>query len=134
MEEQIFLSFYNISYRNYDIEDFELHKAVMENDLRAIRKICALESLDHIFCDINEPDPTNNTPLMLAIKLKNYDAIKVLCDHEADITHISFINDISPMNYAISIGDTKLIKMLSFAHRKQKINFWNDYKKVLAFS
>jgi len=102
----------------------------MQNDLRTIRKICALESTDHIICDINEPDPNNNTPLMLAIKLKNFDAVCVLCDHDADIKHCSFIGDISPIKYAISIEDRKLIKILSFAYKKQKIFFWQQYKKV----
>ncbi len=44
IEERIDLSFYNIGKRNYFQEDFELHKAVMENNLRMIRKICAVES------------------------------------------------------------------------------------------
>jgi hypothetical protein len=43
MEERINISFVNLSKRNYFEEDFELHKAVFENNLRMIRKICALE-------------------------------------------------------------------------------------------
>ena len=88
-----------------------------------------MEAFDHIYCDINEPDPNNNTPLMLAIKIKNYDAARVLCDHEADIKHCSFINDISPINYCISIEDKQFIKLLSYEYNKQKIYFWQSYKK-----
>ena len=43
MDERLNLSFVNICKRNYFEEDFELHKAVYENNLRMIRKICALE-------------------------------------------------------------------------------------------
>ena len=44
LEEIMNLSFYNIGKRNYFNDDFELHNAVMNNNLRLIRKICALES------------------------------------------------------------------------------------------
>jgi hypothetical protein len=43
MDERININSYNICKRNYFEEDFELHKAVYENNLRMIRKICALE-------------------------------------------------------------------------------------------
>jgi hypothetical protein len=43
LEETFNLWFYDIGKRHFDEEDFELHKAVFENNLRMIRKICACE-------------------------------------------------------------------------------------------
>ena len=43
MEERVDLLFLDIGKRNYFDEDFELHNAVYENNLRLIRKICAQE-------------------------------------------------------------------------------------------
>jgi hypothetical protein len=128
LEERINLSFYKIKKRNYFEEDFELHKAVFENNLRMIRNICANETTHHIYCHINEIDPYGNTPLMLAIKLGHYDAINVLCDHDADIKHESFDGDTSPMEYAVMQKDIKTLKILINATKKQKISQWENHK------
>jgi hypothetical protein len=128
LEERINLSFYNIRKKNYFEEDFELHKAVFDNNLRMIRKIIANETTSHFHCDINEVDPHGNTPLMLAIKLNNYDAINVLCDHDADIKHKSFDDDISPMEYAVLLQNRKILKILINAMKKQKITNWENNK------
>ena len=129
IESHLVFSLYNISYRNYESQDFPLHEAVFKNDLRKIRKICALEETDYYY-DINEPDPNDNTPLMLAIKMNHHDAIRILCDHEADVRHKSFEGDISPIEYAIRTKNKKLIKILAFAYNKQKLDFWQGYKEV----
>ena len=39
---------------------------------------CTQEGI--IYCDKNEIDRCGNTPLALAIKMKNFDAVKVLTD------------------------------------------------------
>ena len=126
--ERIKLSCYHIGKRNFYEEDFELHKAVYENNLRMIRKICAMESNTHLFCDINEVDPMGNTPLMLAIKLNNYDAMNVLCDHDADIKHKCFDDDISPFEYAIATRNKKVLKILLNSVKKQKLTHWENSK------
>jgi len=132
LEERINLSFYNIRKKNYFEEDFELHKAVFDNNLRMIRKIIANETTSHFHCDINEVDSNGNTPLMLAIKLNNYDAINVLCDHDADIKHKSFDDDISPMEYAVLFQNRKIIKILINAMKKQKITNWENNKNEVS--
>ena len=125
------LSFYNIIIRNTNIEDFELHNAVFNNDYRTIHKICGFETIEHLICDINEVDPAGNTPLMLAIKLNHYDAINILTDHDADIKHKSFEGDISPIEYAVKNENRKVIKLLMTAMKKQKSSHWERNKKVI---
>ena len=68
---------------------------------------------------------------MIAIKLNRIDAIKVLCDHDADINHISFENDISPLDYVISKKNEEVLKILITSIRKQKISNWHLTKSVL---
>jgi len=117
--------------RNYNPEDFELHKAVFNNDFRTIHKICDFESSDHLICDINEVDPAGNTPLMLAIKMCHYDVINVLCDHDADIKHKCFDDDISPIEYAVKNENRKVIKLLIASMKKQKSSHWERNKKAV---
>jgi hypothetical protein len=131
LDERMNLIFYEIGKKNYFEEDFELHKAVYENNLKMIRKICAMETSSHLYCEINEMDPHGNTPLMLAIKLKNLDAINVLCDHEADIKHKCYEGDISPIEYAISTKNKEILKILINGIKKQKISNWEINKKEI---
>ena len=131
LEERMNLIFHDIGMRNSFEEDFELHRAVYDNNLRMIRKICAQEISSHLYCEINELDPHGNTPLMLAIKLKNLDAINVLCDHDADIKHKCYEGDISPLEYASSIKNKEILKILINGVKKQKISNWENNKKEI---
>lgn len=128
LEERVYLGFYYVGKRNYYDEDFELHRAVFENNLRLIHKICTLETTSHLYSEINEIDSNGNTPLMLAIKLENYDAITVLIDHEADIKHKSFEEDLSPMEFAIGLQNKRILKLLVNGLKKQKLNHWESTK------
>ena len=78
--ERFELSLIGISKRNYNIENFSLHKEVFEGNLRNITKLLSnnYNGCDNIFNDINEPDPNNNTPLLLALKKNNSDVVQVL--------------------------------------------------------
>ena len=59
---------------------FPLHKAVFENNLPLVSRLINCQQDGILFCDKNELDCCGNTPLILAIKLKNRDAVKVLTD------------------------------------------------------
>jgi ankyrin repeat protein len=125
---RLLLLFQNLKLRNFKEEDFELHKAVYEGNLRAIRKILANETNSHLYCEINECDVNGNTPLILAIKMNNYDAVNVLCDHEAEIKHKCYDSDISALELAVVRKDKKLLQILLSAQRKQKVASWETYK------
>lgn len=43
-------------------------------------KLLKLEVSGRLFTEKNEMDPCGNTPLMLAVKLGNLDAVKILTD------------------------------------------------------
>ena len=68
---------------------------------------------------------------MLAIKYNYIDAINVLCDHDADIKHKSFDNDISPLDYVINKGNKNILKIIVNAIKKQKFSHWENNKKVI---
>ncbi len=81
-----------------------------------------------MYSEINEVDPGGNTPLMLAIKMKNIDAINVLCDHEAEVRHRAFDGDTSPLEYAMSINNISIVNILLTSIKKQKLTHWENNK------
>lgn len=133
MLERFDLSFSNIAKKNNNINDFELHKAVYESNLRMISKILSNNNTKNsfIYCDINEVDPNNNTPLLLALKLNNADVVRVLCDHEAEIQNKSFDGAISPLEYAFKKKMTKMLKILVNAKKNKKFNDWVKNKNFV---
>ena len=60
--------------------DYPLHKAVFENNLPLISRLVKCQHEGTFFAEKNEIDAGGNTPLMLAVKLGNIDAVKVLTD------------------------------------------------------
>ncbi len=48
------------------------------------------------FVDLNEADPERNTALMLAVKLRRQDCVRVLCDHFADPNYTPFSACMAP--------------------------------------
>lgn len=57
-----------------------MHKAVFENNLPLISRLVKCQHEGTFFAEKNEIDAGGNTPLMLAVKLGNVDAVKVLTD------------------------------------------------------
>ena len=121
--ERFELSLIGISKRNYNIENFSLHKEVFEGNLRNITKLLSnnYNGCDNIFNDINEPDPNNNTPLLLALKKNNSDVVQVLCDYGADYNLKIYDNAISPLEYALKKKNIKMLKILVNSKKKTKI-------------
>ena len=42
------------------------------------------------YADLNETDIQGNTPLMLAVKLRRRNCVRILCDHMGNPLHKSF--------------------------------------------
>jgi ankyrin repeat protein len=57
-----------------------LHKAVFENNLPLISRLIKCTHDGVFYAEKNEIDAAGNTPLILAVKLGNVDAVKVLTD------------------------------------------------------
>lgn len=60
--------------------DYPLHKAVFENNLPLISRLIKCSHDGVFYAEKNEIDAGGNTPLILAVKLGNVDAVKVLTD------------------------------------------------------
>lgn len=139
LDERIQLRFNNIGKRFYFPDEFELHRAVFENNLRKINEICKnekyliifIQSFDNLYSNINEIDPQGNSPLFLAIKLNRLDAIKVLCDNNAEIKHVSFEDSISPYDFSIIYEKKEVLKILINSIKKQKLTLWHQSQKDL---
>ena len=131
--ERFELSLIGISKRNYNIENFSLHKEVFEGNLRNITKLLSnnYNGCDNIFNDINEPDPNNNTPLLLALKKNNSDVVQVLCDYGADYNLKIYDNSISPIEYALKKKNIKMLKILVNSKKKQKLFEWERNKDII---
>lgn len=61
-------------------KEYVLHRAVFENNLPLISRLIHGTHDGLFYAEKNELDPCGNTPLILAVKLGNVDAVKVLCD------------------------------------------------------
>ena len=63
-----------------DKREFPLHKAVFEGNLPMISRLITCKHEGLFFVDKNEIDVCGNSPLVLAIRLRNLDAVKILTD------------------------------------------------------
>ena len=61
-------------------QDYPLHQAVFENNLPMINRLIKCTHDGVFYVNKNELDCCGNSPLTLAVKLANMDAIKVLSD------------------------------------------------------
>ena len=59
---------------------YPIHSAIFQSDLRQLSRLLKLEVDGIFFLEKNQLDPCGNTPLMLAVKLGNIDAVKILSD------------------------------------------------------
>lgn len=60
--------------------NYSLHRAVFDGNLPMVSRLINCQCEGVLYCDKNELDSCGNTPLMLAIKLRNRDAVKILTD------------------------------------------------------
>jgi len=68
-----------------DIEDYPLHKAVYENSITDLIELLYNSSNgNYFYLGLEDCDPLGNTPLTLAVKVKNIEAIVILIEYSAD--------------------------------------------------
>ena len=60
--------------------EYMLHQAVFDNNLPLISRLIKCSHEGMFYAEKNEIDSGGNTPLILAVKLGNVDAVKVLTD------------------------------------------------------
>ncbi len=123
-------------------EHYPLHQAVFDNNLPLIRRICVgerflsrlilLHSCKTFCADLNEVDLQFATPLMLAVKLRRRDCVRVLCDHLADPSFRPFPTCQSPIEYAVQEKDSETLAMLVSAAPRAKASNFSAAKESLA--
>ena len=64
----------------YEPAEYPIHEAIFQSNLRQLSKLLKLEVDGVFYTEKNQLDPCGNTPLMLAVKLGNIDAVKILSD------------------------------------------------------
>ena len=68
-----------------DMEDYPLHKAVYENQISdLIELLYNSSSGNYFYLGLEDCDPLGNTPLTLAVKIQNIEAIVILLEYCAD--------------------------------------------------
>jgi len=117
---------YNSNKRSYP-----LHKAVFESNLQLVSRLITCQQDDTLFCDKNELDCCGNTPLILAIKLKNRDAVKILTDLYCS-SKLNPINEIlSAFEIAKAQKDRNLIEILMESELKLKQHYLELHKEAI---
>jgi hypothetical protein len=124
LKDQIFRFVWNIHDDSFEVSEFSLHRAVFNSDLYKIHKLCVGEDPSCIFVDIDGIDPAGNTPLMLAVKMKKYEAALVLIDHGADPKYRRANEDLSPIEQALGQGDRPMLRLLITGYLRQIREKW----------
>ena len=80
-----FVTSKGLRFASNDIEDYPLHKAVYESSTSDLIELLYNSSNGNFFyLGLEDCDPLGNTPLTLAVKIKNIEAIIILIDYWAD--------------------------------------------------
>lgn len=84
-----------------------------------------------IYCDKNELDSSGNTPLMLAIKMKNIDAVKILTDLFCSAKLNPIREIFSGFELAKAQKDRVLIEILMESELKLKQHYMEIHKEAI---
>lgn len=108
-----------------------LQHAVFENNLSQISKLLKSEHPAIFHVDKNELDQNDNTALMLAVKLQNLDALKVLCDGycAAKLSCHSMLP--SPYELACALQHEQILEILLTSSLKLKQYFMELHKEQI---
>lgn len=121
--------------------EYILHKAVFENNLPMISRLIKCTHDGAFYAEKNELDAAGNTPLILAIKLGNVDAVKVLadsftCPKLKSFSNCKFLiyNYLYTVPCALDIAgalkNKEIIKILLEANQKIKQHYLDLHKDV----
>ena len=99
---------------------FPLHKAVFEGNLPLISRLITCKQDGILFVDKNEIDQCGNSALVLAIRLRNIDAVKILTDLYCSAKLNPFPQVLSPLEMAKTMKDRKIVEILMNSMQKVK--------------
>ena len=84
-----------------------------------------------LFVDKNEIDSCGNSPLVLAIRLKNIDAVKILTDLYCSAKLNPFPQVLSAFEIAKTMKDRKIVEILMNAAQKVKQHYMEVHKDAI---
>jgi ankyrin repeat protein len=100
--------------------NYPIHKAVFESNLRNLSKLLKLETEGIFYSEKNMLDPCGHTPLMLAVKLGNVDAVKILTDMYSCPKLRPLQDLMNAKEIAIAMKNQQILKLLIEANQKIK--------------
>ena len=100
--------------------DFHLHRAVFEGNLPLISRLVSCRQEGILFQDKNEIDTCGNSALVLAVRLRNVDAVKVLTDLYCSAKLGPFPQLLSALDIAKTTKDRKVVEVLMNSMQKIK--------------
>ena len=120
--------------------EYPLHKAVFESNLPLVSRLikCAHEGV--FFAEKNELDAGGNTPLVLAVKLGNVDAVKVLtdlftCPKLKSLsyckTHSVYLAVPCALDVASAVKHKEMLRILLEANQKIKQHYLDLHKDAI---
>ena len=127
------MTYYFQGYLVKQQSNFELHDSIFNNQNVTLFKLLSKKEKSVIYNNINECDEKENTPLILALKLKNQDCIEILCDNDVDILLKPGENSLSPLEFAVLMGEKNFLIILLSGFIKQKSNYWQRNLKQLHY-
>jgi len=108
-----------------------LFVAIKVHDPAAIRQ--ALEDGADVNSRNSKGRLGNETPLALAVKLKQSDTVSLLLEHGADIDlRVGFWRNLSPLYLAVADGNLAMSKQLVDAGAKVEPNRWSGLWELLS--
>jgi GPCR-chaperone/Ankyrin repeat len=115
-------------------DDYPLHRAVIENKLYEIRQLCMGEDCNYFYINIDQHDMIGNSPLMLAVKLKLYEAIQILIDHGADPKYRVNPSSPSPIEQAVAMEDKAILILLISGYHRELHAKWSEHIEEFAYT
>jgi ankyrin repeat protein len=108
-----------------------LHKAVFEGNLPLVSRLLNCQSDRFIFAERNQLDESGNTPLMLAVKLQNLDAVKVLTDSFSSAKLNATPQTPSPFELACAMKNRSILEVLMNSVQKLKMHYLELNKEAI---
>jgi hypothetical protein len=115
----------------YEPDTFPLHAAIFSSNLRNLSKLLKLEVEGVFYSEKNQMDPCGNTPLMLAVKLGNIDAVKILSDMYTCPKLRPLQELMNAKEIAIAMKNPQILKILISSNQKIKQQFFEENKESI---
>lgn len=114
-----------------ELKSFPLHKAVFEGNLALISRLILCKQDGILFIDKNEIDSCGNSALVLAIRLRNIDAVKILTDLYCSAKLHPFPQVLSAIEIAKAMKDRKIVEVLMNSVQKLKQHYMEVHKDAI---